>query len=124
MCSNEQRHHGGYGRPWRGEIAGHPFHARHGIAGLLELMARSGAAVNTLSAKIVGGANSLFPSVRPEDTVGRRNVEAVKEILAAKRIRVAAEDTGGAAGRGLVFRMEDGAVKVTVLTQPPKLILL
>ena len=46
------------------------------------------------------------------DTIGERNVEAVRETLAAYGIPLVAEDVGENYGRTVYFMLEDGMVKV------------
>lgn len=92
-----------------------------GIAGLIRLMVSGGASPNSLTAKITGGASVFSAGEKQVITVGKNNIEAVKTILAGHKIRVAAEDTGGTLGRGLVFHTQTGVVEVTVLSRPPEL---
>lgn len=90
------------------------------IAELISQMIRNGAAKNCLVAKIIGGASVLSPTANPTITIGSYNIEAVKEILSENRIRIIAEDTGGIYSRGMAFNTENGAVEVTILSQPAR----
>ncbi len=84
------------------------------IAAALESMLKAKAQKRRITAKIVGGA-SMFSSDGSKDSifdVGRRNVDAVKEVLKKERIKVLTEDTGGSTGRSLNFYTESGRIVV------------
>jgi chemotaxis protein CheD len=79
-----------------------------------ELVARVlalGARKPMLEAVIVGGA-SMFAGAGSTLEVGARNAAAVKAALALQRIRVHAEDTGGAKGRTVRVDPATGVVTV------------
>lgn len=80
-----------------------------------------GAARRRIRAKIVGGSN-MFPTVNRNSAIhiGARNVAAVKRELREKRIRLAAEDTGGNYGRSLQFFLESGVVRIKSLLHGEK----
>ena len=77
------------------------------VAGLTELGARH----IRLEAVLVGGA-SMFSVSSASLEVGQRNEAAVRELLAARRIRVVAEATGGSRGRTVRVDVASGAVTV------------
>ena len=61
----------------------------------------------SLKAKIAGGAQMFaFSSENDLLRVGARNVEAVKDKLAALKIPIIAEDTGNSYGRTIEFYPE------------------
>jgi chemotaxis protein CheD len=65
-----------------------------------------------LSAKMVGGAN-MFPNMKSITlNVGEKNVEAVRQALAAEGVMLLAEDVGGNCGRRVSFNVVDGLVRV------------
>jgi chemotaxis protein CheD len=78
---------------------------------LLEDMAALGAS-GPFVAKIVGGAG-LFPQLLSSGaSIGDRNVQAVREALAASRVTLAGEDVGGDEGRSVFFDVGTGRVRV------------
>lgn len=66
-----------------------------------------------LTAKIVGGA-SMFGQLLPAGGInmGERNIVATRQALAAARIPIVGDDTGGDYGRSVYFRVADGSVQV------------
>ena len=84
------------------------------IAVMLQQFSAHGIPVETLSAKIVGGAG-MFPDVQGRSVrVGERNVESIKEILAAHNITILAEEVGGSVGRSVAFDLASGIVSVSM----------
>ena len=83
---------------------------------LQEMRALGGGAAGRVSAKIVGGA-SMFGQLAAGTgvNVGERNVIATREVLAAHRIPLVAEDTGLDYGRSVYFHLADGRVEVRSL---------
>jgi chemotaxis protein CheD len=77
------------------------------VAELTELGARH----IRLEAVLVGGA-SMFSVSSASLEVGQRNDAAVREALAARRIPVVAEATGGSRGRTIRVDVASGAVTV------------
>ena len=76
-------------------------------------MQRLGGSRRSLRARLFGGAN-MFPMVenRLLDSIGDRNVRAVKEELKRWRIKIVDEDVGGHVGRTIVFNPQDGGVRI------------
>ncbi|PVX25306.1 MAG: chemotaxis protein CheD [Candidatus Bathyarchaeum sp.] len=65
-----------------------------------------------LTAKIAGGAN-MFPNLKANSlNIGEKNVEAVKEALSEKGIKLLAEDVKGTYGRRVTFNIVTGSVGV------------
>jgi len=84
------------------------------IAVMLQQFVAHGISLSGLTAKIVGGA-SMFPDVQGRSVrVGDRNVEAVKELLAASHVSVMAEEVGGSVGRAVAFDLASGVVSVSM----------
>jgi chemotaxis protein CheD len=77
------------------------------IADLDRLRGRS---ASRLTAKVVGGA-SMFQA-GPAMDIGRRNSEAVEQILAALGIPILARDVGGDSGRRMTLDTASGAVSI------------
>ena len=69
-----------------------------------ELTQKHGVPASSLKAKIAGGAK-MFAQTSENSilNVGDQNAEKVKELLAAWRIPLIAEDTGGEYGRTITF---------------------
>lgn len=84
-----------------------------GCVHLMQRMLAMGASRGIITAKIVGGA-TMFAVKGPMEGIGDRNVQAVKEALAAMRVRIVAEDTGADYGRSVVMDAETG--KLTIHT--------
>jgi chemotaxis protein CheD len=78
---------------------------------LRDLGARSGA----LQAKVFGGSDTLGFSA--ESTIGARNVESARSLLALAGIPIVGEDVGGPVGRKLLFETRSGAAWVRLLGQ-------
>ena len=84
-----------------------------GIDEMIRQVVAAGASRAGLKAKIAGGAQMFaFSSENDLLRVGARNVEAVKEKLAALRIPILAEDTGNSYGRTIEFYPETGELLV------------
>jgi len=97
--------------------------ADSGIQDLVEEMQRAGASRARMKAKMAGGA-AMFSirDVRPEETIGARNVESCKNTLKRLGIALIAQDTGGAKGRTIEFNTETGALTIKMINQGEKII--
>lgn len=92
--------------------AGNPYKfADSGCAELLRAMERLGANRYAVQAKLAGGAR-MFERYEAAESIGERNVKAVKAALEELGIAVAAEDTGKNYGRTILFDSEDGSLKI------------
>lgn len=83
---------------------------RHGESAtllLLEHMFALGASVDTMTARIVGGANMLA-ALRAIPTLGERNATVAHSVLHEHGVLVTSQDVGGTNGRKLVFSTRDG----------------
>ena len=86
------------------------------IPDLIAELVRLGAQPSSLRAKIVGGANMFNTSGTSfVDTIGERNIEAVRQVLGQHGIPLVAEDVGANYGRTVYFLLEDGKVRVQSL---------
>lgn len=87
-----------------------------GMSLLLEALFKLGAKRFRLMAYLCGGAK-MITATGFEDmlNIGDRNVAAAREALAAERLRLYAEATGGAAGRTVKLYIATGLVTVKTL---------
>lgn len=87
-----------------------------GIRLILRDLSRQGVRVNSLQAKLVGGAQ-MFSGLSDNNVlnIGRRNIEATKKILKELGIRILAEDLGGNRGRTMILDTSTGGVIVRSL---------
>ncbi|MBN1208510.1 MAG: GAF domain-containing protein [Myxococcaceae bacterium] len=92
---------------------------RHGEAAipmLLRDLERLGSQRRNLRAKVFGGAHVAgAPAGGAGPTLGQRNAELARRLLAEAGIPIIAEDLGGRVGRKLRFRTEDGLALVKTL---------
>ena len=83
--------------------------ADHAVPALVDGMVERGASRVFMQASLIGGA-SMFPGAGLE--VGARNADAVRELVAGRRVPVVAEAVGGSKGRTVRVDVESGAVSV------------
>lgn len=84
-----------------------------GIIILFKEMIAKGCRKENMIAKIAGGASMFnFPDKKIVSDVGKRNCEAVVEIINKLSIPIVAKDIGGNKGRTMILESEDGAVLV------------
>ncbi len=95
--------------------------ADSGIMCLIEDMVQAGASRSRLTAKIAGGAR-MFPENGASESVGVRNVRAVKAALARAGIRITAEDTGKNYGRTIYFNPATGELAIKTVKDTTKII--
>lgn len=89
-----------------------------GVYALMEMLKVEGGRPMALKAKIAGGSQMFqFGS---SDTIGPRNVEAVKQQLKRLSIPIIAEDTGGSSGRTIEFDPESAILNVRTVNQGAK----
>lgn len=67
--------------------------------------------IASLEAKLAGGAR-MFQFQTDHLHIGKRNVEAAKEMLAGRSVPLKAEETGGHIGRTIEFDVPTGALRV------------
>jgi chemotaxis protein CheD len=91
-----------------------PFmYADTGVRAFLELLASRGADRQRLVAKAAGGANMLRHSAVLD--IGKRNSEAILDILQRERIPLLGQSLGGTVGRSMQMSLDDGRVHVRLL---------
>ncbi|MGA2975264.1 MAG: chemotaxis protein CheD [Spirochaetia bacterium] len=94
-------------------------YADSAIPALLARMLRSGGRAGSLQALIIGGAE-MFPMGNERiAAIGDLNVEAARKALKESRIPIVFEETGGRAGRAVVFDNATGTVSVKTLQSMP-----
>lgn len=79
---------------------------------LLDELAGLGSPRARLKAKIFGGASVIDAFQTANGSLGSKNVDLARRLLADAGIPIIAEDVGGAQGRKLVFQTGDGAAWV------------
>ncbi len=91
-----------------------PFaYADTGFQALLDGALRLGASRSRLVAKVAGGSNMLRHSAILD--IGKRNAEAVLELLARESIPIMGKSLGGTVGRSMQLQLLDGSVSVRLL---------
>ena len=83
--------------------------ADHAVPALVDGMVERGASRVFMQAALVGGA-SMFAGAGLE--VGSRNADAVRELVASRRVAVVAEAVGGYKGRTVKVDVTNGTVSV------------
>jgi chemotaxis protein CheD len=91
------------------------------LRSLVDCFQRSGARPSALVAKIVGGAHCVAAGDKiwpPMLSVGERNVEVARFVLADYGIDVVGERTGGTRGRKILYRPTTNELYVKTLIKP------
>ncbi len=94
---------------WNGYGLQTPKFGNISIPRLIESMQERGSRIETMEAKIFGGA-SMNISVSGNMMIGQKNIIVAKEILKEYKISIVAEDVGGQNGRKIQFDLEKGKV--------------
>ncbi|MGH7677993.1 MAG: chemotaxis protein CheD [Gemmatimonadaceae bacterium] len=81
---------------------------------LLDQMIALGARAETMTARLVGGANVLS-AFRVNPPLGERNALSAEEVLTAAGVLVSSRDVGGTNGRKLVFLPCEGTTFVKLI---------
>jgi chemotaxis protein CheD len=90
---------------------------------MLDEMEKEGVNLRNLIAKIAGGAKMFnFESISEAMNVGKRNSEAVRELLNNLSIKIIADDCGGNFGRTIIFDSNNGDLKVKTIGHGTKVI--
>jgi chemotaxis protein CheD len=87
---------------------GKHYNVKDALDKLFEQFQRYGSSLETLRAKIVGGANIISAF----GNVGERNVRSIKDHLVANKIFIAAVDVGGSSSRTAHFCSRTSELKV------------
>lgn len=93
-----------------------------GIVCLVDELTAKGANRKRLVAKIAGGAQmfSFGSSSSDFNKIGERNANAVKDKLSELDIPLIAEETGGNAGRTIIFDSNTGSLTIKTVGKPVK----
>ena len=85
--------------------------ANTAVKELLNQMARKGANLSMIQAKLFGGAN-MFSGLtnRKKKAIGTLNVEAAIEAIKSYDIKIVVKDVGGSLGRSIFFDISSGLV--------------
>ena len=94
---------------WNGEGLSSPRYGNISIPKLIEQMTRMGCRIESLKAKVFGGASMQKNSVGLLN-VGERNAVFAVEYLKEIKIPILSSDLGGNQGRKLIFNTETGGV--------------
>ena len=94
---------------WNGSGLACPKYGNIAIERLIAGMLKLGSNKDHLIAKVFGGGAVLEVS-NSSFNIGERNIQAAKDILAAHRIPIEAESTGGTNGRKIIFNTLTGEV--------------
>lgn len=78
---------------------------------MIEEMKKMNTSLNTIKAKIAGGAK-MFSFPTNGASVGDRNVEKTIEILKKHKIKIIGEDVGQNYGRTVEFHVSDGKMVI------------
>jgi chemotaxis protein CheD len=91
---------------------------RTAVPALLDRMLALGADRARITGRLAGGA-SMFASLLPKGavTIGRRNVDAARDALAAAGVPLVGEDVGQEHGRSVYLYLADGRVEVRSLAR-------
>ncbi len=90
-------------------------YADSAIPELLDRLAGKGCRTSSLQALLIGGAQ-MFPRGNATiASIGDQNLQAARRALAERNIPIVFEDTGGTAGRSVVYSNATGQVAVRTL---------
>jgi chemotaxis protein CheD len=90
-------------------------YADSAIPALLKLLAGIGGRRSSLQALLVGGAQMFPLADQALASIGDLNVETSRRILQENRIPIVFEDTGGRAGRSILYDNATGKLSVKTL---------
>ncbi len=86
-----------------------------GIEELIKELKTTGAVMERLVAKLVGGSN-MFPTLS-KNSIGEKNISAAETILKKHSIKIVSKDVGGTWGRSVDFYVANGKVIVRSFTK-------
>lgn len=89
--------------------AGKHYNVVQAIDALLEQFARMGSSLQSVSAKITGGANVI---VKGGNSIGERNARSAMSYLASRGIKITSVDVGGRESRTARFHTSTGNVNI------------
>ncbi len=96
-------------------------YADSGIRETVRKLSAFGMVKSRTVVKIAGGAK-MFDIKGNSDfgNIGQRNAAMVKKVLMEERMRISAEDTGGAYARTMVLNVDTGEVFIRTVGKPEK----
>ena len=96
-------------------------YADSGIHETIRKLTAFGMMKNRTIVKIAGGAK-MFEMKGSSDfgNIGQRNAAMVKKILMEEKLRIVAEDTGGAYARTMLLDVSNGDVIIRTVGKPEK----
>ena len=96
-------------------------YADSGIRETIRKLSAFGMMKSRTIVKIAGGAK-MFDIKGNSDfgNIGQRNAAMVKKVLMEERMRISAEDTGGAYARTMVLNVNTGEVSIRTVGKPEK----
>lgn len=96
-------------------------YADSGIHETIRKLTAFGMMKNRTIVKIAGGAK-MFEMKGSSDfgNIGQRNAAMVKKILMEEKLRISAEDTGGAYARTMLLNVATGEVSIRTVGKPEK----
>lgn len=94
-----------------------PRHAKYATHSLIVQLVQAGAAPHRLRAKVYGGACILTSGFESKNDLGAANVRVARELLAAERIPIEHEETGGMHGRKLFYQSATGVTTVAKVSR-------
>lgn len=94
-------------------------YASTGIPEMIRKMTVFGGNRATMYAKIAGGAKMFETAANSTiGNIGQRNIESVKTVLEAEKIRIVKEDVGLNYARTLTFFAENGEARIKAFGRP------
>ncbi len=87
-------------------------YADKAIDKLIERLKHLGSFPDDVVAKIFGGSEMFVTLVSGRLSMGRKNIESVREKLKESAIPIVSEDVGGNVGRSVKFFLESGDVEI------------
>ncbi len=85
-------------------------YASNAILKLMNQMNKNNDQSSKLETCIIGGANVLK---RPNDTIGKSNIESVEKLLYENDLKISKKAVGGYERRTVVFDIEKGSINYT-----------
>jgi chemotaxis protein CheD len=92
-----------------------------GVPNLIDAVIKAGALRSRLKIVIAGGAQLFsFQNACTHMDIGRRNIQAVENILKNMGFRLVASDLGGSTGRTVRLHVDTGVISMRKVGEPEK----
>ena len=95
---------------WNGQGLASPKYGNIAIVKLIDKMKSFGSRSENLTAKIFGGGE-VIQAHSIHYNIGQRNIDLARSMLAELNIPIIASNTGGKAGRKILFNTQTGEVQ-------------